>query len=289
MQKFKKFSIAEITALAGMKAHTLRAWERRFGIFRPQRSQGNFRHYDLTELALLLKLRVLNQAGFKISQLARMKEDTLNESLRKLATDTDRQASELSQLIIHLFTLNTDGFEQVLDGSIEQRGISATVSAVILPFLERTQLHSCRNCPIEMDFAVTILRRKIILAIEQARPRTFDRRKALLFLPKGEHYDLLLLYYYYLFKSWGLHVFYMGTNISFEKIQEAIDRKQPHFLVTYLAPGQPRSLEEMMAFAHRYDESIRFFVGTLHLPPKAPSNPSNFRILHYQQLLASLH
>ncbi|MFM8838897.1 MAG: MerR family transcriptional regulator, partial [Bacteroidota bacterium] len=49
-----RFSIKDIEALTGIKAHTLRVWEQRHAVICPKRSETNIRYYDQDDLRKLL-------------------------------------------------------------------------------------------------------------------------------------------------------------------------------------------------------------------------------------------
>ena len=242
------FTIADLAHFSCLKAHTLRMWEKRYALFNPRRGLGNVRHYSMEELDTLLKLTVLNQAGYKISRLIAMDSITMEKNLQQLSFEEDKRCREVGRLIISVLTLNTEEFEALLDKCVFTWGLDKTITLIIIPLMERMQLYSCKNCEIDVDFAVTAIRKKIFHAIEMANPLIDVERTALLFLPRGEHYDLFLLYYFYLLKSNGLKVLYMGTNISFEKVSYVVEMKRPDFLITYISPNQRRRVEEIKRF-----------------------------------------
>ena len=66
------YTIRELEQLSGIKAHTIRMWEQRYGILCPQRSCTNIRLYSDCELKTLLNISLLNEHGLKISKIARL-------------------------------------------------------------------------------------------------------------------------------------------------------------------------------------------------------------------------
>ena len=61
------YSIADLEMLTGIKAHTIRIWEKRYGIINPKRTQTNIRFYDDKDLKNLANIALLNQKGYKIN------------------------------------------------------------------------------------------------------------------------------------------------------------------------------------------------------------------------------
>ena len=50
------FSIKDLENLSGIKAHTIRIWEKRYDILQPMRTDTNIRLYDLASLQKLLNI-----------------------------------------------------------------------------------------------------------------------------------------------------------------------------------------------------------------------------------------
>lgn len=282
MRKF--FTIMEVASLSGIKAHTLRIWEKRYNRVSPERTLSNIRHYNIEHLEVVLKLTVLNQAGYKISKLIKMDKATLEQNLQNLASEDDKRSRELSGLIISMFAINTEEFEAVLNKCIFLWGLDKTINLVIMPLMERVQLYSCKNCDIEFDFAITTIRRKIFLAIEKANPLMDVQKTALLFLPPGEYYDLLLLYYFYFLKSNGVQVLYMGTNVSFEKVKEIVEIKRPDFLITYTSPDQQRRLEDLRCFIESHVSPTTLLAAGFESISEEDQQEVNVKFLPYKSL-----
>jgi DNA-binding transcriptional MerR regulator len=65
------YSIRDLERLSGIKAHTIRIWEKRYGLIEPRRTMTNIRTYCDTELKKILNVSILNRNGLKISKIAR--------------------------------------------------------------------------------------------------------------------------------------------------------------------------------------------------------------------------
>ena len=72
-----QFSIKDIENLSGIKAHTWRIWEQRYGIGVPQRKESNHRFYDNENLKQILRISYLYHEGVKISKIASLNQDQL--------------------------------------------------------------------------------------------------------------------------------------------------------------------------------------------------------------------
>ena len=76
-----RFTIKELETLSGIKAHTIRRWEKRHSVINPQRSLGNSRFYSLDELVRILNFSLLNKNGYKVSHLSALSNDELEQKI----------------------------------------------------------------------------------------------------------------------------------------------------------------------------------------------------------------
>lgn len=280
----KTFSIAELEKFSLIKAHTFRTWEQRYGLSTAKRSATNIRYYTLEDLAFVLNLCLLNRYGCKISSLAYLDRSTIREKVIQLKEEPAKKEHQINQLILYMFALNIEDFDLTLDSAVTHWGIETTIEDVIIPFLERLQLFSYKgHTSSEYHLVVTALRKKFILAIEQAAAKQSQAKSALLFLPQGEHYDLLLLYMNYKLSKAGLSVLYMGTDISTKNLKVVIQTKQPQFLVTYHSSSQPRNKNNLQAYLCEADHEAFFIVGT---PPVCLSDQASGKMKYtsYRQV-----
>ncbi|RZJ29156.1 MAG: MerR family transcriptional regulator, partial [Flavobacterium sp.] len=66
------FSIKDLENLSGIKAHTIRIWEKRYHILQPMRTDSNIRYYDISNLQKLLNVKLLHDYGYKISNISKL-------------------------------------------------------------------------------------------------------------------------------------------------------------------------------------------------------------------------
>ena len=64
-----KYSIKELERLSGIKAHTIRIWEKRYNIIEPERNTTNIRFYSDDDLKKIINVSVLNSHGINISKI----------------------------------------------------------------------------------------------------------------------------------------------------------------------------------------------------------------------------
>lgn len=227
------FTIKELERISGLKAHTIRTWEIRFNLFTPERNSNNVRLYTLDDVLLIQDVTLLLQHRNKISRLAILPKEEIRSKALLINTIFAKQHRCISQLVSCIFRNDIDQFESELDRATRSFGIAATIDNIIIPFLEKVNLTSYNDTTINTHFAITAIRRKIMLGIENTNVSK-PTKSVLLFLPKDEHYDLTLLYLHYVLKTSNIKVYYLGTNISTENLALAIREKMPDFVVMYV-------------------------------------------------------
>ena len=89
------FSIKDLENLTGIKAHTIRIWEKRYNVLEPMRSDTNIRSYDIKNLQKLLNIVLLHNYGYKISKIATLDQAQIN----KLSNDIISEKSAKNHAI----------------------------------------------------------------------------------------------------------------------------------------------------------------------------------------------
>lgn len=86
------YQIGTVSSLTGIDAHTIRAWERRYGAIKPIRSDTGRRLYADETIERLQLLKGLVDCSEAISQIAPLSDDVLRERLAKLAEHEGQSA-----------------------------------------------------------------------------------------------------------------------------------------------------------------------------------------------------
>lgn len=230
------FTIKDLENLSGIKAHTIRIWEQRYTFLNPQRTDTNIRYYNNTELKMLLNVALLNKYGFKISHIDKMKPEEIQDKILSLSQVQAQQERIINELIHCMVDLDMESFEQTIDDFILARGIEKTIVQIIFPFLEKIGILWMTNHinPAQEHLVTNIIRQKLIVGIEGVRSHLPSSKSLLLFLPEGEFHELGLLFAYYLLKSRGVQVLYLGANVPAKDLEFVVKAKNPSHVYTHL-------------------------------------------------------
>ncbi len=223
-----RFSIKDLENLTGIKAHTIRIWEQRYGILEPKRTPTNIRFYDTADLKTALRVALLNSFGYKISRIHAMTEEDMDALIAKIGDRDFRLQAQVNELLEHALALDAAGLEAKLDAYIRRHGIEQTVEVLVFRFLEKIGLMWMvdRLIPAQEHIASNIVFRKIAVAIEALGPQAADAGpEILLFLPEGEIHEIGLFYVYYLLRKAGKKPLYLGANAPIKEVQAVVAAK----------------------------------------------------------------
>jgi len=244
------FTIKDLENLSGIRAHTIRIWEQRYNFLKPQRTETNIRFYNNEELRIILNVALLNKYGFKISHINKMKQEEVEDKILLLSQTQAQQERIINDLVQYMVEIEIDKFEDVLDEYVRVKGIEKTISHIIFPFLEKIGILWSTNHinPAQEHLVTNIIRQKLIVGIESAESHIQLDKTLLLFLPEGEHHELGLLFIYYLLKSRGAIVWYLGSNVPLKDVEYVAKTKSPDIVYTHLTSvGQSFNLEKYLA------------------------------------------
>lgn len=232
------FSIKDIEAVSGIKSHTLRIWEQRYGIIAPKRTESNIRYYDDDDLKHILNISILNRQGIKISEIARMSKEEITEAILKdSALFSENYDTHIKGLVSAMLSFDEYGFHKVISTNVIQLGLEQTVINIIFPFLAEVgllwQIGSIH--PSHEHFASNIIRQKLYVAIDGNVGRFAENRKRfLLFLPEHEQHSIGLLFANYILRTRGQDVLYLGQEVPLLDLKDAFVDNEPDYVLTQL-------------------------------------------------------
>ncbi len=232
------FSIGDLEDLSGIKAHTIRIWERRYGLLSPLRSENNLRLYGLDDLRKLLNVTLLTGCGFKISRVAQMATSDIEMMVREIKLGSHGSSSS-----IHLYKLSMMTFDQALflettDQLLAQIPFRDVFMDHYMPFLEEIGLmwQAGTIQPAHEHFISCLIR---MVLLQQTAISTRKIRKGampgyVLFLPFGEIHEFGLMYLQYEIASKGVRSVYLGSNIPLESLADVTRLFKNAIYITYL-------------------------------------------------------
>jgi methanogenic corrinoid protein MtbC1 len=234
------FSISELQQFSGIKAHTIRMWEQRYQALQPDRTEGNTRYYDSHQLRRLLNIVSLMNSNYKVSALCTMPDkrlhELLEENLKKSVADNPIHAYFISQIIAEALTFDETAYNRLYSECAKRYKIRDIYVHIFHPVLVRLGLMWTNDLlrPAHEHFITQLMRRKILSATDQLPHPKNPKETWLLFLPEDEFHETGLLFSEFLIRQAGKKVLYLGANLPFDALQQALDSVRPTHVLTFL-------------------------------------------------------
>lgn len=292
-----KFSIKDLENLSGIKAHTIRIWEKRYGLLAPSRTDTNIRAYNLESLKKLLNIKFLYEHGYKISKIAGLNKVELAAMVTKLASANQEEHS-IFRFKMAMFQFDQQLFATTYQALLLSRTFPEIFQSIFIPLLTELGIlwQTGTIDPCHERFVSEMIKQKIVLNIESqysenalTEPATFA-----LFLPYKEIHDIGLMYANYLCVSHGINTIYLGGNISLNSLKEVVKHHEKIIFLTYLTV-EP-SHQSIHDFCEQYNTHIGirkknplWLMGSKVTPQTLQELPKNiFLIKSIEQLIEAL-
>ena len=228
-----KYFIKDIENITGIKAYTLRIWEQRYGMLVPKRTETNIRYYEEDDLKYMMNIAILNANGIKISRIAQMDREEVQQKTLSISENNSGHQSQISALSSAMFDFDEREFNKILSINILQLGMEQTTTNIIFPFLQHVgvlwlsgSIHIAHE-----HFITNLIKQRMFVAIDQLNILpSKDAKKYLLFLPNGENHELSLLFASYLLRANGKNVIYLGTSTPLDDLNKIHKLHNPDFV-----------------------------------------------------------
>lgn len=271
------YSIKDLEHLSGIKAHTIRIWEKRYGLLDPNRSDTNIRSYSDNDVRRILNVAMLVKNGYKISSVSSFDEAKLQSEVIRLNRNANDAYKDIDQLLFHTVNLDTFGFEAMVDKIIDEFGFSKTIQQVIFPFFERIGIlwQAGSIFTAHEHFVSNLIRNRLIC--EAAKFESSQESKsALFFLRENEWHELGLLYFNFLAAQAGFRCVYLGQSLPFEDLSNLLTANKYDFVCTsFVQAIEKPELELYLANLSLVFNQDKILISgrqiTIH-KPKLPSN-----------------
>ncbi|HKI87833.1 MAG TPA: MerR family transcriptional regulator, partial [Draconibacterium sp.] len=211
-----------LEVLSGIKAHTIRIWEKRYDLLNPQRTETNIRFYTDDDLRKILNVSLLVRHGFKISKVARWSDEKIREAILDLTHSGSSESDYVDQLLMYMINFDDAGFTRVTNEVIDKMGMEEAISKVFFKLFVGigTFWQVGSIFPAQEHFVTNIFRQKLIVEIDKLVMSNEKRATILFYLPENEYHELSLLFYSYLAQKYGYHVIYLGQTVPFDDLKK---------------------------------------------------------------------
>jgi DNA-binding transcriptional MerR regulator len=211
------FSIKAVAQATGLTVETLRAWERRYEVVRPNRDGSGRRSYTASDVARLRLLRTATELGHTISRLAPLSD----QELARLVADAGGHArtnSARGQAYVERAldaTLHSDptGVEEALTSAIALLPPNEVIHTVIVPLVREIGERWHRGeVSIAQEHMVTDIVRRLVISAARGYLRADNAPSLVLSTLSGERHEIGLLMCSWLAAMRRYHTHYLGID-----------------------------------------------------------------------------
>ena len=233
----QNFSIKDLENLCGVKAHTIRIWEKRYNLLSPDRTNTNIRTYNLQSLQKLLNVTYLVNSGYKISRVSKLNEEEINEYVRRIVSDNSTKNQAINSLKISMLNYDLQLFLNTYEQLAETRTFKQIFTDIFIPLLTEIGLLWQMNTisASHEHFITNLVKQKLLVNIEkmQFTKPTNTSKAFILFLPENEINELGLLYINYEVLLKGYQAIYLGPSIVLESLPNMLSFHENTTFISY--------------------------------------------------------
>jgi MerR family transcriptional regulator, light-induced transcriptional regulator len=230
------FSIKDLENFSGIKAHTIRIWEKRYHILEPDRTDSNIRRYNESELKKILNVTFLNRNGLKISKIAKLDEDELTQQVMSLSSSRDDSEKDFQpgKILMSAIRFNEEMFKASLLPFIKHSGIEDAYCRFFHPLLEKSRIlwQTGSLSRAQEQFIRNAIRQLITIEDNLLKPWSGKTGPIVAMINTSDNLtDNNFLFYKYALKKRGFDVIFTGGILPASEVIEIYKIKPFDYLV----------------------------------------------------------
>lgn len=230
------FSIKDLENFSGIKAHTIRIWEKRYRILEPDRTDSNIRTYNEGELKKILNVAYLNRNGFKISKIAALSEDELTQKVIDVSSRNDNSDLNFQpgKILMSAIRFNETQFKSVLEPFLKNYGIEEAYIKFYQPLLEKTRIlwQTGSLSRAQEQFVRNCIRQILIIEDYNLKVQGGASKTAVAMINTSDYLsENNFLFYKYILKKKGFDVIFTGGILPVSEVVEIHKIKPFQYLV----------------------------------------------------------
>lgn len=245
----QNFSIKDLEYLTGVKAHTIRIWEKRYGVLTPARTDTNIRTYGIKELQKIFNVTFLNNHGYKISRISKLSDDEIVDLVKSVAASKSEKSRALNSFKVAMLNFDEVLFNNTYRKLRDEKDFRTIFHQIFLPLLDEIGLLWKTRAiePVHEHFLSALIKQKLYENIALLENEVVFKNDELfvLFLPENEIHDIGLLYLNYELNFYGRKTIFLGSSLPMENLKYLVEiHPNPRF-ISYLTVA-PREVSEFI-------------------------------------------
>ena len=229
------FSIKDLENLTGIKAHTIRIWEKRYNVLEPLRTDTNIRFYDLKALQKLLNITLLHDYGYKISKISKMASEHISVLVNEIISNKSAKSHAISSFKLAMMNFDQKLFLDVYEKLLSEKSFKEIFFEVFIPLMEEIGFlwQADTISPAHEHFISYLIKLKLMVNTEKIQniSPTKEDKLFVLYLPMDEVHELGLMYLNYEILLNGYKSIYLGESVPTDSL---IDMKKYFNNIVYV-------------------------------------------------------
>ena len=260
MKRIKNsFSIKNLENISGIKAHTIRIWEKRYNLLSPERTDTNIRRYSLDSLRKLLNITLLYNHGFKISKIANLEEGEIPFLVRDIALKSNSEQVSINAFKLSMVNFDTVMFDATFDELMNNKDFDFIFMKIFVPLMSELGIlwQTGPISPSHEHFVTNLIKQKIHIQTELIQRKHTPKNNVssfVLYLPENEIHELSILYLNYHILSKGFKTIFLGQSVPTSSLKTILSYSENLHFVTYLTVEPNR--EEIEDYLNDFQENI---------------------------------
>ena len=243
------YNLKVVIRETGLKPDTLRAWERRYGLPNPKRTEGGHRLYSQYDIDMIKWLIERQNEGLRINravQLWQSFEEQGKDPLRAMpiiegqipiATSAVLSGATLNEMrekwVAACLAFNEAGAENILAQAFARFPMETVCLEVLRQGLsEIGELWYSAKSTVQQEHFASALAIRRLNALLAAAPPPSRRGKILTACPPGEDHIFPLLLITLFLRQRGWNVVYLGANVPINKFDATIQAYKPDLVIS---------------------------------------------------------
>jgi DNA-binding transcriptional MerR regulator len=232
------FSIKDLENLSGIKAHTIRIWEKRYNVLEPMRTDTNIRYYDLASLQKLLNITLLHNHGYKISKISKMTADKIPLMVKEIINEKSVKHHAINAFKLAMMNFDQAMFFKTYDSLLSNKSFKDVFFDVFIPLMQEIGLlwQTDTITPAHEHFIIYLIKQKLLVQTEkiQTKEPIYTDKVFVLYLPMNEIHELGLMYLNYEIISFGYKTIFLGESVPTESLKNILSYFDNPVFLTYM-------------------------------------------------------
>lgn len=252
------FSIKDLENISGIKAHTIRIWEKRYNVLEPMRTDTNIRVYDIENLQKLLNITLLHNHGYKISRISAMPPEKIPQMVREIISEKSVKHHAISSFKLAMMNFDHSLFFNTYNSLLDQKSFREVFFEVFVPLMNEIGLlwQSETITPAHEHFISYLIKQKVMSHTEKVQliPPSRHDRVFVLYLPMNEVHELGLMYLNYELLVQGYKTIYLGESVPMDNLKD-VKRYFDHITFVSYFTVKPEP-DDMQSYLEAFDQEI---------------------------------